>query len=138
MPADYHSVDNPHNPHDTPPTQLPRSSCPMLRTHAHGHAGTGWIGERTSTCAAGVARALRPQTSYRCAVDGHCSYDTLMGGVNETASAQGLSPPVLGRALNGVRLLVLLRDPVARCLSEFRHVWWGRGGGGGGGGEGGA
>ena len=93
-----------------PPSQSQRrfGSCPISAPH------TGWIGERTSTCAQKVKAALSKQSSYRCAVDGHCALDTLLGGL-----PRGVE---LGRGPSGVRLVVLLRDPVNRVVSEFRHV----------------
>lgn len=73
---------------------------------------TGWIGERTSTCSKLVASALRRQKEFKCAVDGHCSLDTLT--LNRTLS--------MGRQSGGARVITLLRDPFSRVLSEFRHV----------------
>lgn len=109
----------------------PRPSCQR----------TGWLGQTTSTCREGVRRALQrfrsqqqhlqlplqqqqQRRSGECLIDGHCGLDTLVGPLRHANQRRLLlaPPPPPSSSIRRHLVITLLREPVARTISEFRHV----------------
>ena len=69
---------------------------------------TGWIGMQSRDCKAAVKWQLSSEMHRNCLIDGHCAFDSLV-------------PP---KKLIQPFIITMLRDPVSRTVSEYRHVLW--------------